>query len=48
MAKTRREFTPEVKRETVALLESSGRPQTKIAAELGIQAGGPENLPILR
>ncbi|KST59384.1 transposase [Methylobacterium sp. GXS13] len=37
MAKTRREFTPEFKREAVALLESSGRPQTQIAAELGIQ-----------
>ncbi|AMB44401.1 hypothetical protein Y590_05790 [Methylobacterium sp. AMS5] len=31
------EFTPEFKREAVALLESSGRPQTQIAAELGIQ-----------
>ena len=37
MAKTRREFTPEFKREAVALLESSGRPQTQIAADLGIQ-----------
>jgi transposase len=37
MAKTRREFTPEFKREAVALLESSGRPQMRIAAELGIQ-----------
>ncbi len=37
MAKTRREFTPEFKREAVALLESSGRPQIQIAAELGIQ-----------
>ena len=37
MARTRREFTPEFKREAVALLESSGRPQTQIAAELGIQ-----------
>src|SRR5215218_10717356 len=35
--KTRREFTPEFKREAVALLESSGRPQMQIAAELGIQ-----------
>ncbi len=32
MTKTRREF----KREAVALLESSGRPQMQIAAELGI------------
>ena len=37
MAKTRREFTPEFKREAVALLESSGQPQMQIAAELGIQ-----------
>ncbi len=37
MAKARREFTPEFKREAVALLESSGRPQMRIAAELGIQ-----------
>ena len=37
MAKTRREFTPEFKREAVALLEISGRPQMQIAAELGIQ-----------
>lgn len=37
MAKTRREFTPDFKREAVALLESSGWPQMQIAAELGIQ-----------
>ena len=37
MAKSRREFTPEFKREAVGLLESSGRPQMQIAAELGIQ-----------
>jgi len=37
MAKRRREFTPEFKREAVALLDSSGRPQMQIAAELGIQ-----------
>ena len=41
MAKARREFTPplasEFKREAVALLESSGRPQMQVAAELGIQ-----------
>ena len=37
MAKTRREFTPEFKREAVALLESRGRPQMQVAAELGIQ-----------
>lgn len=37
MPKTRREFTPEFKREAVALLESSGLPQMQIAAELGIQ-----------
>lgn len=37
MRKTRREFSPEFKREAVGLLESSGRPQMQIAAELGIQ-----------
>lgn len=37
MARTRRSFTPEFEREGVALLESSGRPQMQIAAELGIQ-----------
>lgn len=35
--KARREFSPEFKREAVALLESSGWPQMQIAAELGIQ-----------
>ena len=35
MAKTRREFTAEFKREAVALWETSGRPQMEIAAELG-------------
>ena len=37
MAKTGRELTPEFKREAVALLAGSGRPQMHIAAELGIQ-----------
>ena len=37
MTKTLREFTPEFKREAVALLESSGQPQMQIAADLGIQ-----------
>jgi len=37
MSKTRREFAPEFKREAVALLESSGRPLTQVAGELGIQ-----------
>jgi len=37
MRKARREFSPEFKREAVALLEGSGRPQMQIAAELGIQ-----------
>lgn len=37
MAKARRELTSELKREAVALLESSGRPQMQIAAELEIQ-----------
>lgn len=36
--KIRRSFTDEFKQETVALLESSGRPLGRIAAELGIQA----------
>jgi transposase len=36
MTKTRREFTPEFKREAVALLVSSGRPTMQIATELGI------------
>ena len=36
-AKTRREFTPEFKREAVALLQGSGQPLTRVAAELGIQ-----------
>ena len=36
MAKARREFTPEFKREAVALLKASGRPQMQIATELGI------------
>jgi transposase len=37
MRKARREVSPEFKREAVALLESSSRPQMPIAAELGIQ-----------
>jgi transposase len=37
MAKARREFTAEFKREVVALWETSGRPQREIAAELGLQ-----------
>ena len=37
MAKMRRELTPEFKREAVALLAGSGRPQMPIAAGLGIQ-----------
>jgi transposase len=36
MTKTRREFTPEFKREAVALLEGSSRPLMQIATELGI------------
>lgn len=36
MAKTRREFSPEFKREAVALLESGGRPLMQVATELGI------------
>jgi transposase len=37
MSKARRKFAPEFKREAVALLESSGRPLTQVASELGIQ-----------
>ncbi|KQU49880.1 transposase [Sphingomonas sp. Leaf339] len=33
---TKRRFTDEFKREAVALWETSGRPQTEIAGELGI------------
>ena len=36
MTKMRRDFTPEFRREAVALLESSGRPLIQIATELGI------------
>ena len=36
MPKTRREFSPEFKRETVALLEASGRPLMQVATEVGI------------
>jgi transposase len=36
MPKTRREFSPEFKREAVALLESSGRPLVRVATEVGI------------
>jgi len=36
MPKTRREFSPEFKREAVALLESSGRPLMPVATEVGI------------
>ena len=35
--RARREFSPEFKREAVALLERSGRRQMQVAAELGIQ-----------
>lgn len=35
MAKTRREFSPEFKREAVALLESSGGPLMQVATEGG-------------
>jgi transposase len=37
MSQTRGEFAPEFKREAVALPESSGRPLTQVASELGIQ-----------
>jgi transposase len=37
ITKTRRAFTDEFKREAVSLLESSGRPLTQVATELGVQ-----------
>ena len=36
MAKTRRKFTKEFKREAVRLLRTSGKNQTQIARELGV------------
>jgi transposase len=36
MAKTRREFTAEFKREAVVLWETSGCPQMETPAELGL------------
>ena len=36
MAETRREFSPEFKREAVALLETSGRPRVPGATEVGM------------
>ena len=36
MAKTRRSYTAEFKREAVRLLESSGKPVTEVAQRLGI------------
>jgi len=36
MPRTRREFSPEFKREAVALLEGSGRPLMQVATEVGI------------
>ena len=54
---TKRRFTDEFKREAVALWETSGRPQTEVAGELGImptmlrrwqrklQEGGPSASP---
>jgi len=44
MRKARREFSPEFKREAVALLEGSGRPRMQIAAGLGIQPSWLEGL----
>lgn len=48
MTKTRREFTPEFKREAVALLASSGRPLTRVAAGLGIRPSMLRNWRALR
>ena len=42
--KTRREFSPEFKREAVALLESSGRPLMQGATEVGISPSMLRNL----
>lgn len=36
MTKTRREFSPEFKREAVTLLDSGDRPSMQVATELGI------------
>lgn len=36
MAKTRRKFTKEFKREAVRLLRTSGKNQTQVARELGV------------
>jgi transposase len=36
MAKTRRKFTKEFKREAVRLLRTSGKSQTQVARELGV------------
>ena len=44
MPKTRREFAFEFKRETVALLESSGRPLMQVATEVGISPSMARNL----
>ena len=41
MAKTRRESTPEFKREAVAPLQGSGRPSARIVAEFGVQPSMP-------
>lgn len=48
MTKPRREFTPEFKRGAVAPLQSSGRPLTRVAAELGIQPSMLRNWRALR
>ena len=45
MTRARRDFTPAFKREAVTLLQSSGRPLTRIAAEFGIQPSMLRNAP---
>ena len=43
MAKRRRRYTEEFKREAVRLYESSGKTQVQIEAELGIGSGLPSD-----
>ena len=43
MPKTRRECSPEFKREAVTFLESSGRPLMQMAREVGISPSMPRN-----
>ena len=47
MPKTRREFAPEFKRETVALLKTSGRPLMQVATEVEISPSTLRNWRVL-